>query len=556
MRIIFVALLILNVFISTRNNLSHAMMQQDSLSLTENNTYKKSNNILLGLDEPIVVNILNKLDKKSLLNSIASCKTLFRISFDPRINLVHCIVEEDVENYKNTIIASPSFIGYRNLILYLTLPQLSQLMIKPISNQINVQIKLYNLSHNNLTDNMITDLVNMVNFLSVNNNTVGLHLEGSSKFEESSESDTEPNAARAVLSLLNRPKRAIPILKNVDELHHLIASNNRLTTLALAYLPNFLGSIKDFSDAIKMNSSIISLRLSKSNPYAKKQITVIEVAEILKTNKNIAELSLRGTQINDKNSIEKLAQGLESNTTIKVLDLSETAINCVDLENQEWIKIILTALTHNSNLTSINLASGLRNNEAQCIAEWLKYNKILISINLENNSIKAEGALAIAEALKTNQTLRVLELGNNVIKDKGTRELAEAIRLNKSLTALGLNQNKIKGDGTKALVKLLQENKNLTSIRLMDNPLSEEVIEILEMLKVSNNIKQISMGMQCTGIPLYHIPDSHNSLFSELKKAGKLISREVSIEDKELRRVNGFNTLVRKINECINKMVH
>ncbi|KJE97284.1 hypothetical protein CAOG_07718 [Capsaspora owczarzaki ATCC 30864] len=99
------------------------------------------------------------------------------------------------------------------------------------------------------------------------------------------------------------------------------------------------------------------------------------------------------------------------------------------------------------------LLSGHRIDDAgaKVIAEALKSNRTLTSIDLSANQIGFDGGQAIAEALKSNGTLTALNLNNNSIGDTGAQAFAEALEHNETLTDLDLRISRIGGAGTKAL---------------------------------------------------------------------------------------------------------
>ena len=82
---------------------------------------------------------------------------------------------------------------------------------------------------------------------------------------------------------------------------------------------------------------------------------------------------------------------------------------------------------------------------SRALAEALKTNGALTTLDLMGNSIGDEGARALAEALKTNGALTTLNLQGNSIGTEGARALAEALKTNGALTELDLRQNSIPG---------------------------------------------------------------------------------------------------------------
>eukprot|EP00038_Savillea_parva_P009214 m.182027 g.182027 ORF g.182027 m.182027 type:complete len:673 (-) comp15414_c0_seq1:375-2393(-) len=78
------------------------------------------------------------------------------------------------------------------------------------------------------------------------------------------------------------------------------------------------------------------------------------------------------------------------------------------------------------------------------LADALRTNKSVVTIDLGNNSIGPEGAAAFAEAIKVNKHITSLDMSNNKLGDEGGTALAEGLRLNKTLTNLKLNYNGFK----------------------------------------------------------------------------------------------------------------
>ena len=79
------------------------------------------------------------------------------------------------------------------------------------------------------------------------------------------------------------------------------------------------------------------------------------------------------------------------------------------------------------------------------------FNRVLTTLDLINNNIGPEGAIAIAEALKVNAVLTVLWLSDNNIGDDGAKAIAEALKVNPVLTKLYLWNNNLGDAGEKAV---------------------------------------------------------------------------------------------------------
>jgi len=57
---------------------------------------------------------------------------------------------------------------------------------------------------------------------------------------------------------------------------------------------------------------------------------------------------------------------------------------------------------------------------------------------VDNNGIKARGAISIAQFLDDNETLVSLDLGNNKIDSEGAVQIFEALKNNLTLISLSL----------------------------------------------------------------------------------------------------------------------
>merc|ERR1712146_582083 len=65
------------------------------------------------------------------------------------------------------------------------------------------------------------------------------------------------------------------------------------------------------------------------------------------------------------------------------------------------------------------------------------------TLNLEDNQIGVEGAIAPGEALKVNSTVTTLDLRSNQIGPWGAIALGEALKVNSTVTTLDLSYNQI-----------------------------------------------------------------------------------------------------------------
>jgi ABC-type Na+ transport system ATPase subunit NatA len=77
------------------------------------------------------------------------------------------------------------------------------------------------------------------------------------------------------------------------------------------------------------------------------------------------------------------------------------------------------------------------------------------------NSINNEGAIALADALKVNSSLTSLNLGWNSFELKGAIAIPDALQMNTTLQSLYLNYNSIDQEGAISFAKALTHNPTL-----------------------------------------------------------------------------------------------
>ncbi|KAK3819060.1 MAG: hypothetical protein J3R72DRAFT_529307 [Linnemannia gamsii] len=187
--------------------------------------------------------------------------------------------------------------------------------------------------------------------------------------------------------------------------------------------------------------------------------------------------------------LEPLAEALKTNSTLTTLNLRGNSIG------HNGAKALAEALKTNSTLTTLDLwNNSIGSDGAKALAEALKTNSTLTTLNLNRNSIGGDGAKALAEALKTNSTLTTLNLEYNKIGDDGAKALAEALKTNSTLTILSLEYNKIGDDGAKALAEALKTNSTLTTLDLRGNSIGSDGAKALaEALKTNSTLTTLDL---------------------------------------------------------------
>ncbi|KAF9140378.1 hypothetical protein BGX30_006609, partial [Mortierella sp. GBA39] len=140
--------------------------------------------------------------------------------------------------------------------------------------------------------------------------------------------------------------------------------------------------------------------------------------------------------------------------------------------------------THICKMSCELVSTLIGGREFGILADALKTNSTLTTLDLGNNSIEYERVKALAEALKANSTLTTLYLRRNSIGDNGAKSLAEALKINSTLTTLDLERIPT---GAKALAEALKANLTLTTLNLEWNSIESDRAKALAEALMTNS---------------------------------------------------------------------
>jgi hypothetical protein len=87
----------------------------------------------------------------------------------------------------------------------------------------------------------------------------------------------------------------------------------------------------------------------------------------------------------------------------------------------------------------------------KALADALKVNSTITSIDLSYNNVGDDGAKALADVLKVNSTTTSIDLSYNNVDVAGAKALADALKVNSAITTIDLTYNSVGDDGAKAL---------------------------------------------------------------------------------------------------------
>jgi len=116
-------------------------------------------------------------------------------------------------------------------------------------------------------------------------------------------------------------------------------------------------------------------------------------------------------------------------------DLRFTDVNWWQWELEyDRVKALAEVLKVNTRVKEVSLGNtGIDSKGAIALAEALKVNTSVEWLELHWNDIRDEGAIALAEALKVNKTLKFLDLWSCSICRAGAVALAEVLKVNDTI---------------------------------------------------------------------------------------------------------------------------
>uniref|UniRef100_A0A8C5EKB6 NLR family CARD domain-containing protein 3-like n=1 Tax=Gouania willdenowi TaxID=441366 RepID=A0A8C5EKB6_GOUWI len=227
--------------------------------------------------------------------------------------------------------------------------------------------------------------------------------------------------------------------KGMTALTKALRLNRGLMSLNLKENSIGVEGAKNMAQALHENSTLKDLDLTANLLHDE---GVQAIAGSIKLNQSLVSLHLQWNFIKSM-ATKALAHALLFNNTITLLDLQENAIG------DEGVISLAEALKTNTSLCTLwcflQIAYFLifflwplyflayvgiyRKGRAKALANALKINRNLKSLNLQENSLGMDGAIFIATAMKENNHLQYINLQGNSIGKSGAKVISDAIRV-------------------------------------------------------------------------------------------------------------------------------
>lgn len=237
--------------------------------------------------------------------------------------------------------------------------------------------------------------------------------------------------------------------KGISSFENILSNNKYLTFLRLTD-----NKIKDegviiISKALQQNHTLLSLDLANDHITSD---GIIALANALKVNSTLNYLNLNHNMVG-VNGAEAVADMLQTNNTITHLSLMGSK-----LASRGGI-ILANALKKNKTLRILNLnANDLEDDGVIEIAQMLRANETISSLSLCANKVSNEGVETLVKVLSKNYSLADLDIALNGAVEMIT--VADMLRTNTTLVSLNLPLNAMSVKGMELLVTALKDNLN------------------------------------------------------------------------------------------------
>ena len=276
------------------------------------------------------------------------------------------------------------------------------------------------------------------------------------------------------------------------------------------------GSVSQVCKALQNNESLH--RLYVVNAEFEAISGAKSLNSMLEKNCSLTELHACENSLGDSGAVI-LTEGLQKNSSLRKLDLRSNGIG------MEGAISIAKMLQANHTLVGLHLGmNDIGNVGAEALAQGL-CTSVLEKLDLSDNGIDAEGALALASMLRINKSLHELNLAFNSIGDTGAASIAEVLEFNSTLKYLSLRRNYIGNKGAYAFARKLPTMRGLKELVMIKNSIDDNGAEAL--------LKGLSLNVE---LEYLHVEDKVSEPilreivhWIRLNRAGRRIFRNTNL---------------------------
>ncbi|XP_025908383.1 leiomodin-3 [Nothoprocta perdicaria] len=187
-------------------------------------------------------------------------------------------------------------------------------------------------------------------------------------------------------------------------------------------------------DQISKESGTDSEELTEKQEENEKKISKLNIPKKLALDASFIKLSARpsGNQTNLEESLEKVRKNNP--------DVKEVNLNNIENIPKEMLIDFVNAMKKNKNVKTFSLANvGADDNVAFALANMLRENRSIATLNIDSNFISGKGIVAIMRCLQYNESLTELRFHNqrSLLGHQAEMEIARLLKANPTLLKMG-----------------------------------------------------------------------------------------------------------------------
>ena len=375
----------------------------------------------------------------------------------------------------------------------------------------------FNVSHNNITYNLVDDITNFLSQnllldtfdLSCNKGLLGitncfnqmqkilnfcvLDMSNNNLSDELVDELTTVLANTAVLKEFNlshnnlSTSNAIKIFKRIKD-----ASN--LETINISHNMITDEAADDIATVLSRNNNLETLDLSYNLLGSK------GCDEIFKRSSNIVLLRQFNISFNEftAQAADSIASFLSQNLQLDKLDLSNNFLQT------KCVISVLNSMENIIKLTSINLCNmGITDGAAENIGTFLSQNTMLEKLDISCNNLQAAGTIKMFTKMSNISNLKELNISSNEITAKAATNIGIFLSQNSMLEKLNVSCNNLRAVGISEIFTKTNNISSLRELNICDNLITDEAADdIASFLSLNNELADLVISfkhMQAAG---------------------------------------------------------
>ncbi|NWH59543.1 LMOD3 protein, partial [Geococcyx californianus] len=252
------------------------------------------------------------------------------------------------------------------------------------------------------------------------------------------------------------------------------------------------------SDQISQKPGIESGETTEKPNENEKKISKLNIPKKLALDTSFMKLSARpsGNQTNLEDSLEKVRKNNP--------DMKELNLNNIENIPKEMLIDFVNAMKKNKNIKTFSLANvGADDNVAFALANMLRENRSITTLNIDSNFISGKGIVAIVRCLQYNETLTELRFHNqrSMLGHQAEMEIARLLKANATLLKMGYH---FELPGPRMVVtNLLSRNLDKQRQKRQEEQRQQQMKEQKELIAMLENGLGLPPGMwEMLGGPL------------------------------------------------------